>query len=302
MFVIPTYLQKSSKIIPRMSELAEEPWIVFGDSRTDGQCGIGWGSLLNGKKSYAMETGFFWDAAHIDSHGLYMHSAFNTHDGVKEYKQFNSPKSSIDIISDSGLVSSKYRQADYDVDWDGVVLALQNPGDRSVLSCGSAEDYYKFVEGACQYYKNRLFLKAHPWNIGDVFERIKSYSDKHNCRIEKCNHSVLKHCEFVILYNSTFCVDCFVRGVPVAQFAPGYFYQTGAVHYTKGDYHVSLNKDCVELGKQLADFIIWKYCFNIRMPKDMWLDMIKTLERSQDLFPLPLDLSYAATIGTGGIS
>lgn len=250
-----------------------------------------WGEMPTGKKGAVIETGFWWDAMHIDKHGLYKDSTLN-HEDTQELINNFKPRTSIGEILEKQKVKSKYRQTNYDVTWDGIVLALQNPGDRSVRSCGDVEQYYQFVDNACKYYGKNLFLKAHPWNSGEIFERLKSSSDKYGCRIEKCNHSVIEKCKFVLVYNSTFAVDCFVRYVPVAQFAPGYFHNTGAVTFTNGYYPDSV-ESTQERALNLADFMAWKYCFNSTMAPDSWAGMIEAFAKSNDLFPMPEEYCYA---------
>jgi hypothetical protein len=294
MIVIPSYLHACPKIIPNLAKVADLEGFRFDKNGTDADLVISWGGPVNGSKNWVMETGFFWDACHIDI-GLYKNSLLNTIRGKEAIDNFKSPKSAIDVINESGLKNSKYRQVNYSLLWDGVVLALQNPGDRSVLSAGSKEDYYSFVEGACIKYNRHLLLKAHPWNTGEVFERLKSYSDKYGCRIEKTDHECLKNCKFVLVYNSTFAVDCFVRGAKVAQYAPGYFYQTDAVTYTNYYYPDDVNDTC-NYGYKLADFLIHRYCLYNSMSTDEWVIFLKHLYNSKDLFPVTEEFSYARRI------
>ena len=288
MIILPSYLEKCPKIIRNLVEVGSMDGFCFGRS-TNGETIISWGGNAPGGKNWVLETGFFWDACHVDI-GLYKFSALNTVFGKEEIEEFRAPESAMSIV-EKAPVKSKYRQVNYPLEWDGVVLALQNPGDRSVLSTGSVEDYYDFVRGACKYYRNHLLLKAHPWNTGEVFERLKSYSDEYGCRIEKTDHTPLKKCRFVLLYNSTFAVDCFLRGAKVAQFAPGYFYQTGAVTYTNHSYP-DMVMDTVDYGYKLADFLIWRYCIYSSMPVDLWEEFLLYLDKTTEIFPVIEKYSY----------
>jgi len=291
--VFPLYPVRAN-IIKHLTNLPDD--FVVSARLPEGRCfAVGWGGSIHGAKSVAMESGFFWDGMHLDTVGLYKQSSLNTAEGVAQIAKFRPPKQAADVIFGSKLPHSKYRQTNFDVEWDGVVLALENPGDRSILCGASPEDYYDFVYGACKAYQKRLFLKCHPWNSGEVFERLKSYSDEFGCRIEKCNHSVITQCALVLVWNSTFAVDCFIRGVRVAQFAPGYFYQTPAVTYTKGRYP-NYVPDTTDDGYRLADFLVWNYCFNIAMPQEKWFGMLRHFRDSSELFPMNEEYCYANNV------
>ena len=79
------------------------------------------------------------------------------------------------------------------------------------------------------------------------------------------------------------------------QYAPGYFYKTGAVDYTEG----TLRSECganVNAGVALADFLIWKYCFSSWLPDDDMYRVFGAFANSTNkAFPLPEELSYAKT-------
>lgn len=235
------------------------------------------------------ETGFFWEAAHIDTLGIYQHSSFNTVKGIEAVENFDRP-SVLDKLLNS-KIPSKYRQVNFNVDWDGVVLACQNPIDRSVLSTGGRDSWWKFYEEACKFYGKNLYVKLHPWNSGEVGEKICKMARKYDCQYGKTNHSVIKKCQFVIMYNSTFCVDCFIRGVPVAQFAPGYFHKTPAITFTDGKYPTDI-RESDEWGKKLVNFLAHKYCFNVQMTVDKWVKMMRHFSVSKELFPMKDEFSY----------
>ena len=252
---------------------------------------LAWGT----KKDHnaVMETGFFWDAMHIDTMGLYKNSSLNQNWPIIE--SFKAPISAESIIFNSKLNTSKYSQTNKEIKWDGVVLALQNPGDRSVLSCGSIDDYYSFVEKACKAYKKHLFLKMHPWNNGDIKTRFEEIAKRYGCSIDKCNHSVIEKCKFVLVYNSTFAVDCFLRGVNVAQYAPGYWSSLPCVTYTDGEIPYDVNYTA-DYGRKLVDFLVWKYCFRMNMPIEKWVDMLRHFSVNSKVFPLKEEWSYASNI------
>lgn len=267
--------------------------VQIGRGPIDEPCWVlGWGSPVQGAKNAAFETGFFWDAGHIDTMGLYKQSSLNSYLGWEEIEDFVAPMHCSEVIEQSGLRKSKYNQTNNQINWDGVVLALQNPGDRSVLNVGSTEDYYQFVRDACKYYGKNLFLKLHPWNNGDIAKRLTDYANEFGCSIAKCNHSCLENCKFVLVWNSSFAVDCFVRGIPVAQYAPGYFYQTPAVTYTAYQFPDFVD-DTTDYGFDLADFLLWRYCFNIAQPIERWVEMLRSFAYSGELFPLEEEFCYA---------
>lgn len=255
---------------------------------------LSWGLPVYGSKNHLIETGFFWDAIHIDTLGLYKSSSLNTVLGWKAVEAFTAPRSAADIVLNGTLNPSKYPQGREEFEWDGVVLAAQNPHDRSIYSTGSTRDYYRFIKGACEHYRDRLFIKLHPHSSGEgVTETITYHAKTNGCRVSKTNHSVIKNCAFVLTWNSTFAVDCFLREVPVAQFAPGYWHATPAVVYTAGTYPDKVPRTGLQAGRQLADFLIWRYCFHMHMPIDMWVRLIEHYADSEELFPLPEEFAYA---------
>ena len=278
-----------------------DPWIKSGEISIGGRAPDGdsfvlsWGDPQVGSSCIVVETGFFWDAAHVDTIGLYRYSSLNTLAGVAAAQSFEAPRSAQDIVLGGTLPASKYRQTRNPISWDGVVLACQNPADRSVLRGHSVEDYWRFFEGACQHYGEHLYVKLHPWNSGDVEKRMVEIARMHGCGISKCDHSVIERARFVLVYNSTFAVDCFVRRVPVAQFAPGYFWQTPAVTFTGYSYPDDV-KDSLDAGSRLADFLLWRYCFSIAMPIEKWVRMLRHLSTSTEIFPVDGEFAYAANL------
>ena len=299
--IVSKYLVDVSAV-PRVTAKSLEPWvktgeIIIGGRAIDEDCHvISWGDPQIKSAYTVVETGFFWDAAHVDSVGLYRFSSLNTTHAASYIKRFKAPRSAADIILGGSLPASKYRQSGREeISWDGIVLACQNPADRSVLRGHSVADYWRFYEGACKTYGRHLFVKLHPWNGGDVERRMREIAAENGCRCEKTNHGVLKKAKFCLVFNSTFAVDCFVRRVPVAQFAPGYFWMSDAVTYTRGRYpdHVGDTRDG---GSRMADFLIWRYCFNIQMPIDKWVRFFRHLSSSTAVFPISDEYAYATNL------
>ena len=280
MITFPKYAIDLKAIPITADDLLPYEDITIAKYPIDGAYNVLWGKNL--------ETGFFWEAAHIDR-GLYGDSSFNKAQGIDEVIKLDKPNVIDKLLS--AKIPSKYRQTNYDVDWHGVVLACQNPNDRSVLSVGTAKDWWNFYENACNYYGKNLFVKLHPWNSGDIGERMCKIAKDNGCRAEKTNHSCIKNCEFVLVYNSSFVVDCFMRGIPVVQYTQGYFHNTPSVEFTNGKYPLSVKTD-IEFGKRLVNFLAYRYCFNYTMSVDKWVDMLRHYASSKDIFPMKDEWSY----------
>lgn len=279
--------------------LSQFPDVIVADRPVDEPCYVlSWGLPVHGAKNGVMETGFFWEAAHIDTLGLYQGCSLNTILGWREVESFSAPKSAKDIVlNESGSRTSKYRQVNRQVSWPGVVLAAQNPRDRSIYVTGSHLDYYEWIRDACDYYRDRLFIKLHPFSSSEgVMETITGYANQYGCKVDKTNHSVIKECEFVITWNSSFAVDCFVREIPVVQMAPGYFHSTPAVTYSSSKFPDKAG-NTIQAGNKLSDFLIWRYCFNMQQPVEMWVEMVTQYAESKELFPLTDKFSYANNLG-----
>jgi hypothetical protein len=277
------------------------PDICDGDMFVPSQTGppeeeswtLSWGYPITKRRHAVAETGFFWDAMHIDTLGLYQFSSLNTICGRTEIDSFEPPCDSIGLINHAPLPKSKYRQPSDQSEWAGVVFACQNPTDRSIHSVASTQDWWRFYEDCCRYYGSRLFVKLHPWNQGDTERRIREIGDASKCTVGRAGHRLIESCEHVVLFNSTFSVDCMVRGIPVKQGAPGYFYQTGAVTYCCGQPERELS-ETVAQGKRLVDFLVWRYCFTMDCTLDEWRDRLRAFASSRNLFPLPIEGSYGA--------
>ena len=264
-------------------ELNNHPIMRVGDTAKEGdKYAIGWGKRIEGIPGSVMESGFFWDAAHLDTVGMYSNSSLNTEEGYNTVLTH--------VPRPLGELKSKYAQTKNDIHWEGVVLACQNPGDRSILYRGTSEDYWSFLEGACKQYREDLFLKLHPWNSGAILERITKIASFYGCRAEKCNFSVIENCKFVLAYNSTFLVDCMARGIRAAGFVPSAFSRYSTC--TNGTYPSKVTYS-TELCALFINFLAYRYCFNYTMTKQKTLTMFEHFSNSTALFPMTDEYCYA---------
>jgi hypothetical protein len=241
-----------------------------------------------------METGFYWDGVHLDKHGLYTFSSFNFSDARKIIESYNAPRSAKEMFQ-AGLLRSKLGQPKETLNWTGVVLACQRPADRSILKGGRTPDYWTFIEEACKYYGKNLFVKIHPVNNAEETAKTKEIASKYGCEADKVDVSVIDNAEFVLLYNSTFVADCLLRGKPVAHYALGYFWNSGAVKYTSYSFPNSCETD-IEYGYKLSDFLVWKYCFHRKDSMDTWARIFKEFSESKEFFPMSEECSYGAFV------
>ena len=281
----------------RKEKFLPYPRIEFANPKesTDKQYHICWADPKYKVRCGMMETGFFWDACHIDTVGLYANCSLNTPQARKEIQEFKAPKSARDIILDGKLPQSKYRQPSEETRWEGVVLASQNPGDRSIHRGSSSEDYWRFVEDACRCYGKHLFIKLHPWNKNQIEARLRTIASKYGSLCERVGHSLLSHCKFVLVYNSTFVADCLLRGVPVAQYAPGYFWQVDPVQYTEYELPDEVPSN-PEAGFKFCDFLVWRYLLKINMPVAKWAETFIHFAQSKKLFPVYDEIAYATNL------
>ena len=252
---------------------------------------LSWAFPLRKTHNAVFETGFFADAGHIDRLGLYERSSLNTTEGVSKIKEFSAPERAADLMQRNNY-GSKYRQVGIPVKWDGPVLGAQIGYDLSIRSVGEKELYWEFIEAACKYYGKHLFIKLHP--RGPVENRLKheEIANRYKVKHGVCDLSVLNTCSFLLVYCSTLAMDAFIRGTPVAQYAPGYWHKTGAVTYTDWSLPDDV-EDTVEMGHKLADWCAWKYCFNYSMPREMWFNLLRLYADSEDLFPITDEFCYA---------
>jgi hypothetical protein len=280
---------------------AGDEFVVTDRPPPEGGWALAWYDKARPNRCSVVETGFWFKAMHIDAIGLYKESMLNTPEILSEIAWFKAPRSAADIVLSQECPQSKYKQNSpdrYGVDmshWDGVVLPLQMPHDRSVTTEGEPWDFWKFVEGAAKKYGKHLLLKQHPLAGSDQFSYAQRIANQHGCTVALTDHSCLKKCKFVIVYTSSFSVDAMIRGVRVAQFKPGYFYRTGAVEYTAGEYPDDV-PDRTEQAQRLCDWMIWRYCFNFEQPGKQWVEMLRSFAGSTRLAPLPPEYSYAMNL------
>jgi len=265
--------------------------------------GVLWGSYgamqpQRFDKYGVMETGFFNKAAFIDTVGEYQTLSLNSKAGYDAVEGFElgARRSARDIISSLPAASrSKYNpDAGAQISWEGPVLACQAPGDRSILRVSTSKKYYEFIEKACKYYGRDLFVKAHPWNSGEVYDSLGKIAAKYNCEFGKTNLSLIDNAKFVIAYNSTFAVDCMLRGVPFAQYERGTFYNTYGITYTKQELPDEVQAP--ENYEQLPNFLIHKYCFHGGMDESKFIEMLRHYAASNELFPMTDEYSYASNV------
>ena len=285
MFKITSYIKKRK----RLTNLNEKVSVSLKSLDTD--ILLCWGTAKQALHNLVMESGFLQNALHMDYKGLYQFCSLCEFD--KEYK----PPISYERLK----YNTKYRQFNND-SWDGVVLAAQVPRDRSISISGGQNHYWDFIEKAAKFYGKHLFIKLHPKNAKkETISRYLEIAKKYGCRAEKGGIDLIKRCKFVIVYNSTFSFDCFMNMVPVIQYAPGYFYKTGAVYFSDGNLVDEVPKgsdDRIKLGRKLVDFCIWKYMIHREISKEQWVSLLTDfiLQEQKELFPLKEEYSYGASL------
>ena len=66
------------------NKLSAFPKFIAGDVPTnETEYAIGWGNKIAGVRGSVMESGFFWEAAHLDTVGMYSKSSLNTDEGYQ---------------------------------------------------------------------------------------------------------------------------------------------------------------------------------------------------------------------------
>lgn len=256
---------------------------------------LSFGYPVHGTKCNTLESGFFFKSMHFDTMGLFPYSSLNSYQGVIGVDEYTPPHSVLDDLYKHQVLLSKYRQKGEDIQWNGVVLALQLPADKSILSIAPQEDYFRFVEGACKYYGRHLYLKLHPYSKEKEIKRFTEYARAYGSRIGIAQHSILDHCKFAISWNSTFSIDCMLRGVKTAQFARGDWWQQKVTNFTNYTYPDDV-PDKRDLGFRFCEFLAWKYCFTYCLEVPTICEIVEHFSHSTDLFPLPEKWSYAANI------
>lgn len=261
--------------------------------------GLNCGKLHSHQKYGVMETGFFNEAAFIDTIGAYQSCSLNTKKAYDQISNFelNNKKSAKDIISSLPLNKQSKYNATFGKKYEfsqTIVLACQNDMDRSIGYPHSYKVYFEFIENCCKFYGRNLFIKLHPWNSGDKKNPYYEIAQKYNCEIDKCHISLIRNKEFVISFNSTIAIDCILNDVPYVQYAIGTFWNCFGIHFS--EYKFPINVNPIPYAHKLADFLIYKYCFNKTMNKEKYANMIKLYATSTNLFPLTEEFCYATNI------
>ena len=255
--------------------------------------------LHNHKKYGIMETGFFHEAAFIDTVGSYQNCSLNTKKAFDIIANFelNGKKTAKEIIFNF----KEHDQSKYNATFgrterfdQKIVLACQNKDDRSIGYPHSSKVYFEFIEQCCKFYGKNLFIKLHPWNSGELAEPYYEIAKKYNCEIGKCHMSLIKNKEFVISFNSTIAVDCVLRDVPYVQYAMGTFWNCFGIHYSNYSFPISINP--ISNAEKLVDFLIYKYCFNKNMDPNTYAKMLYMYATSKEIFPLTEEYCYANNI------
>jgi capsule polysaccharide export protein KpsC/LpsZ len=301
--ILPLYITEYNLSPLKSEDDANEYGLTFKPDTIDNDYAIFWGILPykpNFCRKYGvMETGFFNEAAYIDTIGNYQTSSLNTLEAYKEIDNFdlNSKKTAKEIIFNLAPNQRSKYNAEHsepknkNLQWKNVVLALQNPSDRSIYSVTTQKAYFEFVENCCKYYGSKLFVKMHPWNSGEIYDQFALIAKKYNCEYGKAPISIIENCEFVISFNSTFAIDCLLREVPYVQYGLGTFYNTYGINYSKQTFPSTVTN--IKNASKLCDFLIYKYCFNKQMSKDKYAKMIHHFSKSNEMFPMNDDLCYA---------
>ena len=254
----------------------------------------------HGRKYGIMETGFFNEAAYIDTIGNYHTSSLNTkfaYDAITKF-DLGKRRNAKDII----FKLPKNLQSKYDTEyhemgkknfhWNKIILAVQHPTDRAIQCVTSTKKYYEFIEECCKFYGKNLFLKLHPWNRGESYQLISAIAEKYNCQYGITNISVIDGCEFVIAYNSSFAIDCILRDIPYVQYGLGTFFNTFGINYSNHTFPLQVSNP-IDAHK-LPDFLIHRYCYRKDVSKEKFTKMIKHFSESNDLFPMNDEFSYAS--------
>lgn len=302
--ILPKYCTNYNLCPLKTEEEAKKYGFSYVPKKNGEEYIIYWGinndKIHSHKKFGVMETGFFNEAAFIDTVGAYQACSLNTKRGYDAVVDFDlaGRKSAKEIIfSQRPSKQSKYnalhgRTDSFD---QSIVLACQNQSDKSIGYPHSEKRYWEFIEESCKFYGKNLFIKLHPWNTGERAMKFFDLALKYNCEIGKCSMSLIEGCEFVLAFNSTIAIDCVLRDVPYVQYAMGTFWSTFGIHYS--NYTLPTKIDPIPEAYKLADFLIHKYCFNKNIKdKDKYARMIKHYAESNEIFPMNDEFSYANNI------
>ena len=126
---------------------------------------VSWGENVQGIRHAVVETGFFSNALHLDSHGLYENCSLNLASARSRIESYEAPVNWNTLQLETKCPQTLHEQA-----WDGVVIAGQYHQDRSIKRAGSVHDYYRFIDLMCSHYGTRAFVKLHPVVMGNKEE------------------------------------------------------------------------------------------------------------------------------------
>ena len=110
---------------------------------------------------------------------------------------------------------------------------------------------------------------------------IRNILEEYGCYFGKAGFEILENCRFVVTYNSSFVVDCWMRGVHTYTHVDGTFYILA-----------NLLSDDPTVFKRKVNFLMWKYCLPLDLTFDQWVDVFRTYTQSDKMFPLPLMYSW----------
>jgi hypothetical protein len=304
--ILPKYTTSYDLCPVRTEEEAKKLGLTYQSNNPGEDYIIYWG--LNNHRMHAhkkfgvMETGYFNDAAFIDTVGSYQGCSLNTKFGYDAVANFDlaGRKSAKEIIFNL----KAHQQSKYNANHGGalsfdqeIILACQNPTDRSIGYPNSQKKYWEFIEECCKFYGNKLFLKLHPWNTNEKATPFLDLASKYKCGAAKFAMSSICNKKFVISFNSTMAIDCVLRDVPYVQYAMGTFWNAFGVHYS--NYQLPTEVEPIAGADKLADFLIHKYCYYKNMSdKNKFLNMLKHYAASDDIFPMTDEFSYANNFNT----
>jgi 2-polyprenyl-3-methyl-5-hydroxy-6-metoxy-1,4-benzoquinol methylase len=261
------------------------PEVTLADSNPPESFGTIWGYKPENGFNVTSEYGFFFNAAWIDRVGIYCDSSIGTAEGKRQILAYSPPQDLVSTVVNSSI-NTKYPKLDDGVMWNGVVLAGQNPMDCNIAYNGTGyfdhgigyERYIQWYLKMCAEYKERLFVKLHPFVASEPFY-VKLFEDlarPYGCTVGVAGFSIFDHCEKVVTYSSTIILDCWMRDIPVEQHGPGFFQS-----YTASE------------GKQLANFLMWKFCTPLDQSRGQWFKLWKEFKSNPDqLYPIPEQLSW----------
>lgn len=304
--IVPSYTQNYGLLPFKTEEEINQFGFTYNQQKVDtlNDYVIAWGNKpytpQYGFRYGVMETGFFYNASFIDTVGNYQSLSLNTYLGYKAVADFNlaGRKSAKNLIfsapaNKQSKYNPVYNESGID-EWEGPILILQNPMDRSILSVTSREGYLQFIKDACKFYGKNLFVKFHPWNSNEIYRELESIVKPYGCQYGKARMEIILKSEFCIGYNSTFAIDALLRDVPYVQYAMGTFFSAYGIIYSEGEFPTSIK--AITDAYKLPDFLIHKYCFNKTMNKDKMAAMFKHYANSTKMFPMIDEFSYANNI------